>query len=76
MRKAVIAAAVTTGVVAAAARPKKKPAAPPRKRVPKVVVPAQRSGLALIVEDVDELVLADQEARDAQLLDALVGRAS
>ena len=74
MRKAVIAAAVTTGVVAAAARPKKT--AVRRPRTPEVVVPAPRSGLALIVEDVDGLLVDEQDARDAQLLDALVGRAS
>ena len=74
MRKAVIAAAVTTGVVAAAARPK-RPAAK-RTRAPKVVVPAPRTGLALIVDDVDGLRVDEQDARDAQLLDALVSRAS
>lgn len=72
MRKAVIAAAVTTGVVAAAARPKK----PAKPRATKVVVPAQRTGLALIVEDVDGLAVDEQDAQDARLLDALVGRAS
>ena len=78
MRKAVLAAAVTTGVAAAAVTRRPRPAkAPPRARAPKVVVPAQRSGLALIVDDVDGLEVAEQEARDAQVLsalDALVSR--
>jgi hypothetical protein len=68
----VIAAAVTTGMVAAATRraPRARRAAAKRP-APAPVIPAQRTALALLVEGDADLVVADQDACDARVLEAL-----
>ena len=80
MRKSVIAAAVTTGVVAAAVRRgNRTPSRTVRKPAPVIPVQRIRTELEQLVEGDAELVVAEQEAQDTQILaalDQLLGRAS
>ena len=77
MRKAVLAAAVASGLVAVSRLRPARPARPSAGPVPGATdIPRQR-GLAPFVEGDADLVLADQEAQDArvlQALDELLGR--
>ena len=66
MRRALLAAAVTTGFVLARRRP-------PHAQPPAPEVPSQRArtGLEMLVDGDADLVVAEQEAQDTHILQAL-----
>lgn len=71
VRRAWIAAGITAGFVMAARKPKDEPASHRRRGAPRV--PAQRARTALehLVDGDADLVIADQDAQDAHILEAL-----